>query len=370
MTIAEPIRWGYDITTEDVLGGPTRVFAARPQHAGAILVEGRRRPEHVYLVEDDRRLSFAEHESAVAALHARLQEVGVKRGDRVMIAGANRIEFVVSFWAILRAGAVVTVANAWSSTSELRAAIEIARPAIVIADERRAQLLSPDDEYLSFDEIRRVTDTAPQRHDIPPEPVHEDDPAMIVFTSGTTGNAKAAELSHRSFVSTVQNFLVITRKIPAEDAEPTTGTANLLSLPLFHVGGIQQIGIAMATGGRLVFCTGRFDAARVVSILAREKVRAWAAVPAMVSRVADYLETAKEQLPDLYTINMGGGPVAEHVYSRAHAMFPHAKRGIGVTWGLTETGGAVTSAAGFDVTARPGTVGRLLPTCEVRVDAP
>src|SRR5215472_11464158 len=130
MTDAERIDWGYDITTENVLGGPTRVFAKRPQHAGAIIVEGRHRPEHVYLVEDDRRLSFAEHESAVAAVRARLEAAGVKRGDRVLIAGANRIEFVVSFWAILRAGAVVAVANAWSSTSELRAAIEIARPAI------------------------------------------------------------------------------------------------------------------------------------------------------------------------------------------------------------------------------------------------
>jgi len=142
---------------------------------------------------------------------------------------------------------------------------------------------------------------------------------------------------------------------------------SLLSLPLFHVGGIQQLTIAMATGGRLVFCTGRFEPARVAAMLAQERVRAWAAVPSMVSRLADHVEDTTTQLPDLYTINMGGGPVPEHVKARARAAFPHALRGIGTTWGLTETGGAVTSAAGTAVAARPGTVGRPLPTCEVRV---
>ena len=194
MTDADRSRWGYEIRTEDVLGAPTRVFETRPHHAGAIIAEGRRRPEQVYLVEDSRRLTFAEHESAVAAVRDRLRATGVRPGDRVMIAGANRIEFVVSFWAILRAGCVATVANAWWSAAELQAAIDATRPAVVIADQRRAELLPAGTEHLSFDEVRQLADTAPQRQDAPPDPVHEDDPALIVFTSGTTGNAKAAEL--------------------------------------------------------------------------------------------------------------------------------------------------------------------------------
>ncbi|ORA33208.1 hypothetical protein BST20_23240 [Mycobacterium branderi] len=362
--------WGRDIVVEDVLGAPTRVFARRPRRAGDVMLEGRRRPQATYVVEDSRRLSFAEHESGVAAVRSRLHAAGVRSGDRVMIAGANRIEFIVSLWAVLRAGAVAVVGNAWWSAAELQAAIGVTVPRCIIADERRAQLLPADTEWLSFDEVRDLTESAPQCRDIPSAPVAEDDPALIVFTSGTTGHAKAAELSHRGVVSTLQNFLTITDKLPRQDGEPGTGSVSLLSLPLFHVGGIQQITIAMATGGRLVFCTGRFEPARVVTMLAQERVRAWAAVPSMVSRVADYVEATAAQLPDLYTINMGGGPVPEHVKARARAAFPHSRRGIGVTWGLTETGGAVTSAAGTAVAARPGTVGRPLPTCEVRVAAP
>jgi long-chain acyl-CoA synthetase len=370
MSEPESLCWGDDIVTEDVLVAPTRVFARRPRHAGAILLEGRRRAEDVYLVEDDRRLTFAEHDSAVAAVRAHLESAGVRRGDRVMIVGANRIEFIVSFWAILRAGAVAVVGNAWWSAAELHAAMDSTAPSCIIADERRAELLGAGLQYLSFNEIRRLTQTAAPRPDSASTPVCEDDPALIVFTSETTGYAKAAELSHRSVVSTLQNFLAITGKIPRNDVPPGTGSANLLSLPLFHIGGVQQITIAMATGGRLVFCTGRFDPARVVSMIAQERVRAWAAVPSMVTRVSDHLEKAGMRLPDLRTISMGGGPVSEQVRERARAVFPHAHRGIGVTWGLTESGGAVTSAVGPDVVARPGTVGRLLPTCEVRVQAP
>jgi long-chain acyl-CoA synthetase len=370
MSEPESSCWGDDIATEDVLGAPTRVFARRPRHAGAILVEGRRRAEDVYLVEDDRRLTFAQHDSAVAAVRAHLESTGIRRGDRVMIMGANRIEFIISFWAILRAGAVAVVGNAWWSAAELRAAIDSTAPACIVADERRAELLGAGQQYLSFNEIRRLSQTATPRPDRASTPVHEDDPALIVFTSGTTGYAKAAELSHRRVISTLQNFLAITGKTPGNDVPASTGSANLLSLPLFHIGGVQQITIAMATGGRLVFCTGRFDPARVVSMIAQERVRAWAAVPSMVTRVSDHLEKAAMRLPDLRTINMGGGPVSEQVRERARAVFPQAHRGIGVTWGLTETGGAVTSAVGPDVAARPGTVGRLLPTCEVRVHAP
>lgn len=370
MTDEDCVCWGNDIAIENVLGAPTRVFAIRPRHAGDVMLEGRRRTQETYLVEDARRLTFADHESAVTAVRDRLRTAGVRRGDRVMIAGANRIEFIVSFWAILRAGGVVVVGNAWWSAAELRAAIEVTAPRSIIADDRRAELLTKNMDYLSFQEIRHLTETAPQQQDIPATSIHEDDPAVIVFTSGTTGQAKAAELSHRSVVSTLQNFLAITGKIPRAGFEPGTGSVSLLSLPLFHVGGIQQLTIAMATGGRLVFCTSRFEPARVAAMLARERVRAWAAVPSMVSRLADYVEATTTQLPDLYTINMGGGPVPEHVKARARAAFPHALRGIGTTWGLTETGGAVTSAAGTAVAARPGTVGRPLPTCEVRVGMP
>lgn len=370
MTYEDRICWGSDVATEDVLGAPTRVFPTRPRHAGDVMLEGRRRPQETYLVEDTRRLTFAGHESGVAAVRARLHTAGVRRGDRVMIAGANRIEFIVSFWAILRAGCVAVVGNAWWSAAELQAAIEVTAPRCIIADERRAQLLAGNMECLLFEEMRHLTETAPQRRDIPSTPVEEDDPALIVFTSGTTGHAKAAELSHRGVVSTLQNFLAITDRIPREGSAPVLGSVSLLNLPLFHVGGIQQITIAIATGGRLVFCTGRFEPARVVSMLERENVRAWAAVPSMVSRVADHVEATATQLPDLYTINMGGGPVSEDIRARARTAFPHAQRGIGVTWGLTETGGAVTSAAGAAVAARPGTVGRPLPTCEVRAAAP
>ena len=363
----DPVCWGNDIVTEDVLGAPTRVFATRPRHAGDLILEGRRRANETYVVEDSRRLTFADHESGVAAVRDRLHAARVRRGDRVMIAGANRIEFIVSFWAILRAGGVAVVGNAWWSAAELQSAIEVTLPRCIIADQRRADLLTENTEYLSFDEIRHLTETAPRQRDAPAASIHEDDPALIVFTSGTTGHAKAAELSHRAVVSTLQNFLAITGKISQAGVTPGTGSVSLLSLPLFHVGGIQQLTIAMATGGRLVFCTGRFEPARVVAMLAQERVHAWAAVPSMVSRLADYVEATATRLPDLYTINMGGGPVPEHVKARARTAFPHALRGIGTTWGLTETGGAVTSAAGGAVAARPGTVGRPLPTCEVRV---
>jgi long-chain acyl-CoA synthetase len=363
---AEQNTWGWEVTVETVLSAPCKIYAERPRLAGDLLREGRRRPDETYLVQGERRLSFAEHEAAVAALRSRLESAGAGTGECVLILGANAIELVVTFWAVLRSGAVAVMGNAWWSQAELESAVDLVRPRIVVCDAKREALVGRSRPRLSYDEVRETTPSSPRQLDRPSAQLTEDAEAVVIFTSGTTGHARAAVLSGRGIVAGVQNLLVVSRRLPGQ-ARVAPPSVSLLSLPLFHIGGLQQILVAMATGGTLVFSEGRFSAAETVAVLQRENVKVWSAVPAMLSRVVAYLEATGGEVPSLRTLGIGGAAVSEGLRERARAAFPQARSGIGVTWGLTEAGGAVTTGVGPEVEARPGCVGRMLPTSEVRV---
>lgn len=357
--------WDSSIVTENVLGSPCLVYEKRAKHVGSLIEEGRRRPDGLYIVQGSRRVSFRQHEVAVAATHRLFSSMGVSKGDPVLILGANSVELVTAFWAVALSGAVAVLGNAWWSADEARHAIETIEPRVIVCDDRRRALVPASERVLSYDDLQGL-DPMEELDDLAVEvPVAEDDPAVVIFTSGTTGHAKGVCLSHRSVLSALQNLLVVTRRLPPYDGP---ASRSLLSLPLFHVGGLQLILTAMTTGGTLVFSEGRFDPLRVVELIRRERVSVWSTVPTMVSRVLDHLDESGQGLPDLRTVGMGGSAVSEDLRARVRHSLPAARRGVGVTWGLTESGGVVATAAGPDLEAHPDSVGRLLPTSRAKTD--
>src|SRR6202043_2493091 len=131
---------GSEVVDEVVLGSPCRAFARRPHHLGELLVASRRFPDREYVVQGDTRLTFAEHERAVAGVRGLLVSFGLQPGDRVLLLGANTVEWVIAFWALVDAGCVVVLGNAWWGAAEVTHALEVARPQVVVADRKRAEL--------------------------------------------------------------------------------------------------------------------------------------------------------------------------------------------------------------------------------------
>jgi len=369
-TIADvQLAWGHEVVTDDVLGHPCLVFPRRRHHLAELLIDGRRFADRDYLVQGARRLSFAEHERAVSAAVEVLAERGVRPGDRVLLFGANAVEWVVGFWAILAAGGVVVLGNAWWSAAESEHALAVARPRLVIGDQRRRQMVDERAETIDYAELCSID--PPDDYVRPVEGVAEDDPAVVLFTSGTTGLPKGAVLSHRGLISTLQSLMVVTKRLPAPGAALPEPTKALLSLPLFHVGGLQQIITPMIGGGGLVFTEGRFDPAEVVRLLEAEQIRAWSSVPTMVTRVLDHLEaTGHAGVDCVRTVGLGGAPVPQQLRERVKAGFPNAGRGVAVTYGLSEACGVLATGAGDEIHRRAGTVGRPLPVTTIRIDHP
>jgi long-chain acyl-CoA synthetase len=359
--------WGTDIAVEDVLGRPCKVFTPRPTRLGQLLAECGRHGPRPHLVAGDTRLTFDELTPAVQRLGARLAAEGLEPGDRLLLLGANGLPWVVTFWAALCHGWVIIPGNAWWSADEVAHAVGTVGARLAIADARRRDRLPAHLPVLDLETLLGAGSCPPVEA---PDGGDEDDPAVILFTSGTTGFPKGATLTHRGLLANLHNLLSVGGRLPGPDGEAKPASVTLMTMPLFHIGGIQQLLTAVVGGTELVFLDGRFDSRRVAAMIGEEGITAWAAVPTMAARVLDVLEAdpGAYDVSSLRTLILGGAPVPEVLRARAGAAFPTVRRGLGVSYGLTEVSGVVATAAGPGLADRPGAVGRLLPTVEARID--
>src|SRR6266851_4903337 len=267
-------------------------------------------------------------------------------------------------------GAVAVLGNAWWSEKELREVMESIRPKLALSDLPRPGGLPDDIPHLSFANLRTLVDDNSECPEFELAPINEDDPSLIIFSSGTTGAARGVLLSHRSVVANLQNLLVLTGRLPSELPDTHPGTVSLLSVPLFHLAGLQVTISTLLSGGSLIFLEGRFDAAEALRLIEKERVRVWGSVPTMVSRVIDHEDFTRYDTSSLVSVPMGGAVVSRELRDRVRAAFPGVRGGGGTLYGLTEAGGVLAAGAGSEMEQRPGCVGRPLPVVEVRIKNP
>jgi long-chain acyl-CoA synthetase len=235
-----------------------------------------------------------------------------------------------------------------------------------VSDERRADRLPGDTPIVLVDALEHAP---PASADVAVKE-NEERAAVILFTSGTTGFPKGATLSHRSLVANVQSLCVMTRRLPHQIPDDQPVSVTFTSLPLFHIGALQLLFLPFLTGAKLVFLPGRFDASEVLRTIEEERVNVWGAVPTMVERVLAHPEIGRHDTSTVRTIIMGGSPVSPRLLQRTAAAFPRATRGVGQTYGLSEAGGVISTGVAKDFETHPGSVGRIVPVVEIRIDEP
>jgi long-chain acyl-CoA synthetase len=361
-------RWGNTVVEDIVRGHSCRVYRPRPTSVTELLLEMRRWSENVCLIHDGRRLTYAEHQTAVAAEVARLTKAGVRGGDRVLLLASNSIEMVTSWWAIIASGGIAVLGNAWWSADEVRHAVELVKPRAVIADQRRRELLGWHDNVIAIED--RLVPTDGTDVGVTRPAVDEDDPAVILFTSGTTGRAKGAILSHRSIVANMHNVLLASGQLPDQIDPRGPRPVNLLMYPLFHISGLQTLLLSALTGGKLVLRSGRFDPTQIFDLIESERVTHLSGVPTMLSRMLDHPRFSATDLSTVRSVSTGGMPVSSALLDRIRLAFPQVRRGLGQVYGLSESGGVLTMAGGSDTEKYPTAAGRPLPVVELRINHP
>jgi acyl-CoA synthetase (AMP-forming)/AMP-acid ligase II len=375
----------FEIAEEDVLGERMPVFKNRARSLRELLLASALHGEREYLVHGERRVSYGQHLAQVAAAAAGLRErYGIEKDDRVAILAANCAEWPVAFWATVSLGGIVAALNGWWTADEIAYGVADSAPKLLIGDRARlarAQglgLTVPTIEIESgFGDLLASGAAA----GLPDVPLAEDDPAVILYTSGTTGRPKGALASHRGIVGFAQTTAyagaetALTEQIAAGRAPgapaPTKQSITLATSPMFHLSGLYAtIVLQLALGGQLVIRSGRFDEAEVIRLMARERVTAFAALGSMGPRIARHPELAKHDLSCVENVGFGGAPVSPAVQELLRAAFPNARDSQGIGYGSSESVSAPTSIRGAEYRQHPTSAGRVIPThaCEIRDD--
>lgn len=369
LSFASPVHWGTHIETGSVNGHPCRMYAERPRALAQLLVDAQRWRGRGFVVQGERTLSFEAFTTDVARAAEALRQTGIRRGDRVLLLGFNHIEWLLGFWAAQCLGATAVLGNAWWSDQELAAACDRVQPALLLADRLETRQLPAGTRPMAFAALKAAV--AQQKVcALDFEPVHEEDDALVIFSSGTTGQAKGVVMSHRSVIANVHNLMRLTGRLPSALPDTHAGTVSMVSMPLFHLAGVQISLMTMLSGGKLVFLEGKFDPSQVLRLIEREKVRAWGTVPTMVSRVIQHPDFDAFDTRSVSSVQMGGAAIPHELRALVQQKFPNSVRRVGSMYGLTEAGGVLAAGSGDEVEGRPGCVGRPLPSVEMRIANP
>ncbi len=364
----------FELATEPVLGIPMEVFRERFPSLRQVLDQSAAFGDREYIVTDDRRIGFAEHRRLVAALATSLHErFGVGPGDRVAILAANCPEWILTWWAAVSLGAVAVALNGWWVGDEILFALEDSDPKLLVGDAKRLARIAGRRLALPVVEIESDFDALlrPPGGASPPEPpIAEDDPACILYTSGTTGRPKGAVNSHRNIVALNRlhtfhglRLLKIALARPDPDAPPPLEPCTLVSAPLFHLSGLYTGAVTLlASGVKTVWNQGRFDPVRVMQLIERERVTSWGPMGTMAHRVLHHPDLGRYDLSSMRQVGSGGSPIGLDLLERMREAFPHARSQMGLGYGLTEATGMATINFGAELEARPDSVGRVMPT--------
>lgn len=367
----------YETRLEEVLGVPVEVFAHRPRSLRQVL-EGSagRGDDDCYVFDDGTRLTFADLARATAQVAAHLAgELGVGRGDRVAICAANSPEWLVTLWAVTSLGGVVVAMNGWWTATEMHHAIDLTTPSVVVMDDRRAarlgsQATAPVAVIGQQFPVVVPGAAAPQPAAAPEPPIAEDDAAILLFTSGTTGRPKAATLSHRAVIgfAMLQGFLGA-RSAHLASATPRAGggPVRLAPFPLFHVSGLGTAITTVLGAGTSVWPLGRFDPVRVMEVSLRAHVQIWGGASTHIVRLLDCPALDRFPISQILQVGIGGSATSPELIRQVEERFPHLRDTMSTGYGSTETGGLVSWAPNWMLRRAPGCVGPILPTVQVQV---
>ena len=346
-----------------------RCFANRPSGVNAMFTEAlARNPDGEAIVaEPDQRLTYKQLDTNVGHVAAGLNASGVTHGDRVAMLIGNKVEFLIVLLATLRIGAIAVPVNIREQTPELTYILNHCSATVLIFDWEIRDKIPPRDQLPhlhSAYSIGGVTDETADYSTLTltteitrPVPTNEEDVAVILYTSGTTGRPKGAMLTHFNIVHSTMHFELC--------MEMQSGERSLLAVPASHVTGLVAI---LATMLRVAGCSVMmpvFEAQSFLAIAEREKITQTLIVPAMYNL---FLLRCN---PDNYDLSAwrigayGGAPMPQPTIEALTAKLPGLL--LINAYGSTEATSPATMLPPGTGTTRPDSVGIALPCADIRV---
>lgn len=316
-------------------------------------------------------MTWADLRRRVAALAGALSGRGVGFGDRVMILMLNRTEFVESVLAANMIGAIAVPLNFRLTPTEIAVLVEDCVAHVMLTEAALAPVAigvrniqpllsvivvaggSSQDSVFGYEDLLNEAGDVHEPVDIP-----NDSPALIMYTSGTTGRPKGAVLTHANLTGQAMTALYTSGANINSDG-------GFVGVPLFHIAGIGNMLTGLLLGlPTVIYPLGAFDPGQLLDVLEAEKVTGIFLVPAQWQAVCTEQQARPRDLR-LRVLSWGAAPAPDALLRQMSATFPETQ--ILAAFGQTEMSPVTCMLLGEDAIAKRGSVGRVIPTVAARV---
>ena len=300
-------------------------------------------PDRHALVFEGRRTTFHALQNRVDSLADGMAGLGVGPGDRVAMLQVNTDRYIETYFATAKLDAVFVPMNFRSRADELTYMLNDAAPKVLFSGARYADsvcsfakdlvsvrhFVAMDEDvdgWSSYDDLLS-TESPDERY----PGADDQDLTILLFTAGTTGSPKGVMLSHESFASYIMSDVT--------PADPDDEERNILTVPLYHIAGIQAA-LSAIYGGRTIVIQRQFEPGEWMALVERERVGRAMMVPTMLKGLMDHDEFHDRDLSSLRVITYGAAPMPLDVIKRAIQEFPGAS--FINAFGQTETAATIT----------------------------
>lgn len=335
-------------------------FVDRPANADAMLrAAAVANPQGDAVVDGATRLSHAALDAMSDAVAGGLASRGITKGDRVGLLVRNRWQFVAALTGILRAGAIAVPLSVRASAREIAFILDNCGASLTICDAEKTETL-PDTMARaaiegpagdSFEDLLAATRVTT------PTDLHEEDVAVILYTSGTTGTPKGAMLTHLNIVHSCLHY--------AHCFALTAADRSVVAVPASHVTGLIASVYAPLAAGAAVVMMEKFDADAFLALATDERMTVTILVPAMYNLCLLRADFARHGL-DAWRIGaFGGAPMPVATIERIAKLLPNLD--LIQAYGSTETTSPATVMPAGGQAAAPASVGAPAPCADIRV---
>jgi acyl-CoA synthetase (AMP-forming)/AMP-acid ligase II len=260
---------------------------------------------------------------------------GIQKGDRIALFSPNCIEYVIAYYAALRIGAIAVPVNIRLAIPEIKYQLNDSCPSLIVGEsaliESIEPLMSEINQLKGIILIGGGDGTQIEdlfRHSVERDPkvdLHGDDPACIMYTSGTTGTPKGAVMSHWNIAYNSQIIAL------------PPGLRFLCFVPFFHVTGLNaSLNTAIANGGLLVLME-RFQTEMAFKLIEEEQIELITCVPTILSMVVNWPRLREYDIGSLKYVFVGGAPLPQDLIDQTLKLLPDLN--FIQVFGMTETTG-------------------------------
>ena len=337
-------------------------------------------PDKVAIIFEGKGFTFRQLNERGNRLANGLAKLGVSKGDRVALLQVNCNQCVETYFATAKLGAIYVPLSFRAKEDELTYMINNSEAGIIFVGERYIDLVnslrpgltsarhfismeSKHNEMLCYEDM---LSSSPVEEAV--TEIEEEDATILMYTAGTTSFPKGVVLSHKSFT-----IYVLENVTPAD---PELEEKNILTVPLYHVAGIQAM-MAAIYGGRTMIVERQFEAKEWMELVTREKASRAMMIPTMLKQLMDHPDFSRYDLSSLKIITYGAAPMPLPVIKKAMEVFP----GVSFinAFGQTETASTITTLGPEDHVIsgseeerekklkRLSSIGKSMPDVEMKV---